>query len=114
MLGNVWEWCDGLYEMYPMSNLTDYAGPKKSLDPRLMIRGGGWQTGPEGCSRYSRVYLDYRSDKSNRRSHIGFRLALVPKDLICLHDVSATDGAASTQGVEDRSSPGEAGARMEI
>ncbi len=73
MHGNVWEWCQDGYGVYPEGSVADPTGPPPGV--RRVLRGGSW-------IRYGR---DARSASRNRhepgaRSHdFGFRLALGPE-----------------------------------
>ncbi len=58
MHGNVWEWCEDLFE----------SGPSR------VIRGGGWYNYGSYCAAGFR----FRDDPSYRRSALGFRVARVP------------------------------------
>lgn len=58
MSGNVWEWCEDLYE---------------SLGSARVLRGGSWYISARRC----RVAYRYGDDPSNRDFNIGFRIVLV-------------------------------------
>jgi formylglycine-generating enzyme required for sulfatase activity len=72
MTGNVWEWCQDLYGVYPTESQTNPKGSGTGTD--IVTRGGGWSINADPC----RV-----ANRANRAtdfvfSAYGFRLALVP------------------------------------
>jgi formylglycine-generating enzyme required for sulfatase activity len=70
MSGNVWEWVYDWFELYTDSPKINPTGPKNG--EYKIVKGGSW-FGHVGGSRISTRASD---DQSNRRSYIGFRLAL--------------------------------------
>ncbi len=76
MSGNVYEWCQdwhdsSYYEKCKEQGLVENPeGPKSGSD--RVIRGGGWDSGAQGCRAASR--FDYGPDI--RGDDVGFRLAL--------------------------------------
>ena len=72
MHGNVWEWCNDLYDDYPSHFVTDPIG---ATDGKYrVVRGGSWDSEAQNCRSATRNSFepDYFDN------HIGFRLALVP------------------------------------
>lgn len=57
MSGNLWEWCEDLYEAF---------------SSRRVLRGGSWRSSARDC----RVMKQYSSGPDNRRDNFGFRLVL--------------------------------------
>ncbi|MEO0584308.1 MAG: formylglycine-generating enzyme family protein, partial [Bacteroidota bacterium] len=72
MSGNVWEWCQDRYGIYPSSSQTNPTGPT-SGDYRVM-RGGSWFNDPQFC----RVAFRFSYSPSRRLSYVGFRLSQHP------------------------------------
>ena len=56
MSGNVWEWCEDLYD-HPIGSFR-------------MLNGGSWADGPKSLSNYSYYAPNFMN------SHVGFRLVL--------------------------------------
>ncbi len=82
MNGNVWEWCQDLYDKYPSSAQKDPKGPEKLLDPKdpsktlypvYVLRGGCWFSGMETL----RSTLRHNADNDHSGNNVACRVALV-------------------------------------
>jgi len=71
MLGNVWEWCQDLYEG-PRSRAPDSTGPCSGYE--RVVRGGGWTSHAWVCSP---SFRDGHGPEY-RNSDLGFRVAMTP------------------------------------
>lgn len=68
MLGNVWEWCEDWYGLYPAMGYDDPSGPPAGMG--RIIRGGGW----DGAPRNIRAALRDKVLPERRSNDLGFRL----------------------------------------
>jgi len=75
MHGNVNEWCLDWYGDYPTSAVTDPMGAVTGWS--RVIRSGSWNNNANNCSSAFRSY----TAPDNRSGGIGFRVALVSKDM---------------------------------
>jgi formylglycine-generating enzyme required for sulfatase activity/tRNA A-37 threonylcarbamoyl transferase component Bud32 len=67
MHGNVWEWCQDRYGVYPGIGATDYIGAQEDT---VVARGGSWGDKIEKCRAANRLEVS----KDMRTVYLGFRL----------------------------------------
>ena len=72
MLGNVWEWVEDGYGLYPDGPAQDPIAGSTAWG--RVRRGGSWYSTAESCRSANR----WRSEPSFRSSNLGFRLAMTP------------------------------------
>ena len=72
MTGNVWEWCQNLYNDYPAYSLIEISKHKPADDAIFSCRGASWFRDKEYCRTLYRNFA--RMD--SRYSDLGFRLVL--------------------------------------
>ncbi len=70
MHGNVFEWCQDLYEVHPSDSVSDPAGPHEG-DQRV-FRGGSFLGEAESCISSLRL----KGAPTDRKAYIGYRVAM--------------------------------------
>jgi len=72
MSGNVYEWCSDWFDYYTESPKTNPEGPEQG--EFKIVKGGSWY----GYIGGSRISCRGSDDPGNKRSYIGFRVAMSP------------------------------------
>ncbi len=70
--GDVFEWCQDWYDVYPAGPVIDPQGPSDGFD--RVFRGGSWNYG----GRYCRSAGRYQADPGFAYSYLGFRVVAAP------------------------------------
>ena len=96
MHGNVWEWCQDGYGVYPAEPVIDPTGPETGEG--RVLRGGSWFY----VGRYARSAYRLRDEPGNRYASYGFRLALGPE----LRRDERAGGGEGGAGQTARGAPG--------
>ena len=68
MHGNVWEWCQDWFDLYPTTAVTDPTGPKSGADK--VRRGGSWFKHGFSCRSANRA----KANPATKFQTTGFRL----------------------------------------
>ncbi|WP_319523225.1 formylglycine-generating enzyme family protein [uncultured Desulfosarcina sp.] len=74
MHGNVWEWCEDLFDRYETVSTVDPCETESGKD--RVRRGGSWFSSGPACRSANRAYAHPMS----RLQNTGFRLVMVPPD----------------------------------
>jgi len=72
MSGNVWEWCQDVYDSDAYSRHSRHNPVITSGGSRRVHRGGGWGNNPRNVRSANR----FRNDPDNTINNLGFRLCL--------------------------------------
>lgn len=90
--GNVYEWCQDVYNLYPPDSVTDPLQVREQPGEKVrnVLRGGSWMRLPKRCRTAAR----YRATAGTRNAENGFRVATMdlqvhaapPKSTLSLSD----------------------------
>ena len=71
VMGNVWEWCEDLYDenYYAVSPVENPGGPESTPMERRVIRGGSWMS----FKHFLRVALRNYQNPEMKNNYTGFR-----------------------------------------
>jgi formylglycine-generating enzyme required for sulfatase activity len=81
MSGNVWEWCEDIYDDTIYSRHESNNPVCRTGEPDHVIRGGSWYSEANSARCSSRGFLD----QTFRRHYVGFRLIGIPMLPTSLH-----------------------------
>ena len=99
MSGNVYEWCQDIYNLYPPESVSDplqvQGQPGEKV--RNVLRGGSWMRLPKRCRSAAR----YRATPGTRNAENGFRVATMDLQVL----VASAKVNAEPQGVDSRLPP---------
>lgn len=71
MTGNVWEWCEDRFGLYPSRPQTNPKGPGPEKGESRVLRGGSWEYSAGNC----RVFVRLSDSQLYCNGDLGFRLA---------------------------------------
>lgn len=74
MEGNLWEWCQDWFDVYPGGSVTDPQGPASSSNGRRVGRGGSWYD--DAIWSRSAARYDFLPDNPYYPEMMGFRVVL--------------------------------------
>jgi formylglycine-generating enzyme required for sulfatase activity len=74
MLGNVWEWCQGYYEVYREGTAVDPKGPTDGS--AVVLRGGSWGNDAVQCRCAYRLRINPELSQLDLRGVFGFRVVM--------------------------------------
>lgn len=82
MSGNVYEWCQDVYNLYPTDSVSDplqvQGQPGEKV--RNVLRGGSWMRLPKRCRSAAR----YRATPGTRNAENGFRVATMDLQVVAV------------------------------
>jgi len=70
IMGNVWQYCWDLYDIYPVGALTDPTGPVTTADPKRVARGGAYMELVTRVTSAGRA----QGDMALQTAYAGFRV----------------------------------------
>ncbi|MFM7058631.1 MAG: formylglycine-generating enzyme family protein [Planctomycetota bacterium] len=93
MSGNVYEWCQDIYNLYPAESVSDplqlQGQPGEKV--RNVLRGGSWMRLPKRCRSAAR----YRATPGTRNAENGFRVATMDLQVVAASPATEAPPQAS-------------------